>query len=264
MADKMYALGYANVVVEFADDYMITVDNTLGTLTVNSPMSIVGNGATIDADHAGCALNVATDGDVVLRTLIIANGTSGDGAGINFTRGNLTLDDCLIYNCEASGKGGAIYDASTGTLNLYNTTVAKNTSVEGNGIYATRGTNVNLYNTIVATNRSSVTGADSYDVALAGTYSINNSLIGNAGTSAYAAILSRYAVNSKIGYGIDNSIDPLFINASGGNFRISATQSPAKKRLVRFGRQLPARSHVRFDGRLSDRLGNTVSGRYDP
>ncbi|MBQ1338350.1 MAG: hypothetical protein IIY32_08530, partial [Thermoguttaceae bacterium] len=228
MADKMYALGYANVVVEFADDYMITVDNTLGTLTVNSPMSIVGNGATIDADHAGCALNVATDGDVVLRTLIIANGTSGDGAGINFTRGNLTLDDCLIYNCEASGKGGAIYDASTGTLNLYNTTVAKNTSVEGNGIYATRGTNVNLYNTIVATNRSSVTGADSYDVALAGTYSINNSLIGNAGTSAYAAILSRYAVNSKIGYGIDNSIDPLFINASGGNFRISATQSPAK------------------------------------
>ncbi|MBR4752193.1 MAG: caspase family protein [Thermoguttaceae bacterium] len=228
MADKMYALGYSNVVVQFADDYTISVDNTLGTLSVNSPMTIVGRGATIDADHAGCALNVATDGDVLLRTLIIANGTSGDGAGINFMRGNLTLDDCLIYNCEASGKGGAIYDGSLGTLNLYNTTIAKNTSVEGNGVYGARGSNVNLYNSIVATNRSSVAGADSYDVALNGTVSISNSLIGNAGTSAYAAILSRNAVNSKIGYGIDNSIDPLFINATGGNFRISATQSPAK------------------------------------
>ncbi len=228
MADKMYSLGYSNVIVEFADDYTIFVDNTLGTLTINSPMTINGRGATIDADHAGCALNVAADGDVLLRRLIIANGTSGDGAGVNFTRGNLTLDDCLIYNCEASGKGGAIYDASTGTLNLYNTTIAKNTSVEGNGVYSAKGSNVNFFNSIVATNRSSVVGADSYDVALNGTFSINNSLIGNAGTKTYAGALSKNAVNSKIGYGIDNSIDPLFINATGGNFRISATQSPAK------------------------------------
>ncbi len=251
MAEKMYDLGYSDISINFQSSYDVRVDNTLGGLRISRPMTINANSSVLDADNSGCALAVATDGKVVIRNLVIKNGVNGNGGGINFTNGDLTLDNCLIYDCQATASGGGIYAASNGVLDIYNSTIAKNTSVSGNGIYSTSNAVVNLYNTIVATNRSSVIGALDYDVMFESAPGIYGSLIGNAGTQAYAQTLAKTALVSKIGYGLDNSIDPLFINATGGNFHVSATESPAKNA----GSMLYV-----YDG-ARDLDGNTLSGR---
>lgn len=228
MADVLYERGYESITINFADDYKITLDGSQGSLAVNSPVVINANGATVDCNLSGSGLVVSTDGDVVVSDLIITNGAAANGAGVKATSGNLTLSNCLIYNGEATSAGGGVYMGSTGTLNLYNTTIAKNVAVSGSGVYAVAGSTVNVYNSIVATNKAKTTGANVYDVEFDGDFSIYYSIIGNAGTSSDAAKLSASASNSQIGYGVDNSVDPLFVNASNGNFHISATSSPAK------------------------------------
>ena len=225
-ADKLYERGYTDINIVFSSSYDVSVDASQGALSVNSPVTITANGATINAQSSGNGLLVATPGAVMISNLIVKNGLSVSGAGIKLTSGDLTLSNCLIYNCEASSDGGAIYTSSTGNLRLYNTTVAKNVAVNGCGIYGTAESNVQIYNSIVATNKSSKVGAVPVDVELNGARSVYYSLLGNLGTAANAA---KYDVNQNVvGYGVDNDVDPAFVNPSGNNFRISATLSPAK------------------------------------
>ncbi|MGI6402336.1 MAG: choice-of-anchor Q domain-containing protein [Thermoguttaceae bacterium] len=229
LSDLLQSCGYEDITIRLADNYVIQVDSTQGSLAINSPVNLVARGATIDVDDSGTGLLVATDGDVVIENLIVTGGSSShSGGGIKHTRGNLTISNSLIYECEAAYYGGGVYTESTGTLNLYNTTIATNSAKYGSGFYAQAGTTVNVYNSIIASNSTPESGTLNYDAYFKGDYYLYYSLIGNAGTSAYASQLAARSAGTQIGYGLDNSVDPVFINASAGNFNLNMTSSPAR------------------------------------
>ena len=228
MADVLHERGYEDITIQSQRAYEIILDGEQGSLAVNSPLKFNANGTTINCDQSGCGLAISTDGEVVLSNLIINNGVGTNGAGLNITGGDVTLSNCLIYECAAVDCGGAIYMGSTGELNLYNTTIASSVAENGGGVYSVAGSTVNLYNSILATNRAARKGEPNRDVLFKGDFNVYYSIVGSAGTEADAATVSARSEASQIGYGVDNAIDPLFINATGGNYRVSATSSPAK------------------------------------
>lgn len=229
LADDLYRYGYENISVVCKSAYEIAVDSTLGSLTINSPITLYGSGSTIDAGHAGAGLVIQSDGEVRVSRLIIANGESSHlGAGVTINSGDATLQSVLIYGCESAAYGGGVYMGSTGKLDLYNVTITKNTALYGPGVYSVAGSTVNLYNTIVAQNQASEVGTVTRDVELMGDYFLAYSVIGSAGSSTDAAKLRAYSSHSTIGYGFDNAVDPGFNNFANNDFRLSLTHSAVK------------------------------------
>ncbi|MBQ9873130.1 MAG: caspase family protein [Thermoguttaceae bacterium] len=233
LADQLMSRGYSDVVINVDTTYAlepqtIRVDSSLGALTINNPVTINGNGCTIDCGNAASGFVVQADGDVVISRVVIADGVAIYGGGIKLVQGNLTLDNSVIYDSSATLKGGGVYVASGATFKSYYSTIAKNVSVEGGGIYSEPGSTVELYNSIVARNRSSVIAANETDVILNGDYSINYSIIGNAGeTAADAAKLLAKSTESQIGYGYDYAVNPVFVNETGGDFHLNVASDPA-------------------------------------
>ena len=229
LADDLYRYGYENITITCRSAYEIAVDSTLGSLTINSPITLNGNGSTIDAGHAGAGLVIQSDGEVRVSRLIIANGESSHlGAGVTINSGDVTLQSVLIYGCESAAYGGGVYMGSTGKLDLYNVTITKNTALYGPGVYSIAGSTVNLYNTIVAQNQASEVGTVTRDVELMGDYFLAYTVIGSAGSATDAAKLRAYSTNSTIGYGFDNAVDPGFNSVANNDFRLSLTHSAVK------------------------------------
>ena len=229
LTDRMTALGYDDVTIRFNGNYTVKIGET--ALQVNSPVTILGANGVIDCRNANSAFLVDTNGLVVIENLEIKNGSAIDGGAIKLTGGELTLANILIDNCEAQIYGGALYADAGTKATLYNVTIAKNVAVEGAGVYGAAGSDVKIYNSIVATNRSATSGVSPTDVYFAGNFELAYTLVGNAGTEANAAKLRRGDKGgSQIGYGVDREIDPSFINASDGNFRLTLStpvKSPA-------------------------------------
>lgn len=229
LADDLYRYGYENITIVCESAYEIAVDSALGSLTINSPITLYGNSSTINAGRAGAGLVIQSDGEVCVSRLIVANGESSHlGAGITINSGDVVLQSVLIYGCESAAYGGGVYMGSTGTLDLYNVTITKNTALYGSGVYSIAGSSVNIYNSIIAQNQASEVGAVTRDVELMGDYSLAYSVIGNAGSATDAAKLRAYASHSTIGYGFDNAVDPGFNNAANNDFRLSLEKSAVK------------------------------------
>ncbi|MBP3557709.1 MAG: caspase family protein [Thermoguttaceae bacterium] len=229
LTDRMTALGYDDITIRFTGAHTVKVGET--ALQVNSPVTILGRNGVIDCLNANSAFLVDADGSVVIENLEIKNGSAIDGGGIKLTGGELVLANVLIDNCEAQIYGGALYADAGTKATLYNVTIAKNVAVDGAGVYGAAGSNVKIYNSIVATNRSATAGVSPTDVYFAGNdFELAYTLVGNAGTEANAAKLRAKSTGSQIGYGVDREINPSFINASDGNFRLTLSnpvKSPA-------------------------------------
>ena len=221
----MYILGYDDITIQFLDNYSVKVGET--AFQVNSPVDIRGANAIIDCGNANSAFLIAVDGEVVIQNFEIKNGAALDGGAIKLSDGDLTLANVLMNNCEATVYGGALYVADGANAILHNVTIAKNVAVDGAGVYGEIGSNVKIYNSVVASNRSATSGVSPTDVSLQGDFELAYTLVGNAGTAANAAKLRGKATNAQIGYGVDNEIDPGFIAANNGNFRLSLAGSPA-------------------------------------
>ncbi|MBQ9798341.1 MAG: hypothetical protein IJO40_00180, partial [Thermoguttaceae bacterium] len=231
LTDRMTALGYDDITIRFTGAHTVKVGET--ALQVNSPVTILGRNGVIDCLNANSAFLVDADGSVVIENLEIKNGSAIDGGAIKLTGGELVLANLLIDNCEAQIYGGALYADAGTKATLYNVTIAKNVAVEGAGVYGAAGSNVKIYNSIVATNLSATAGVSPTDVYFAGNdFELAFTLVGNAGTEANAAKLrGGDQGGSLIGYGVDREINPSFINASSGDFRLTVTpvRSPAYK-----------------------------------
>ena len=216
------ALGYDDITIRFTGAHTVKVGET--ALQVNSPVTILGRNGVIDCLNANSAFLVDTKGLVVIENLEITNGSAIDGGGIKLTGGELVLANVLIDNCEAQIYGGALYADAGTKATLYNVTIAKNVAVEGAGVYGAAGSNVKIYNSIVAANLSATAGVSPTDVYFAGNdFELAFTLVGNAGTEANAAKLRAKSTGSLIGYGVDREINPSFINASSGDFRLTVT-----------------------------------------
>lgn len=226
LSDRLYALGYDDITIRFRDDYTVKLGET--ALQVNSPVTIVGSNGAIDAGNSNSALLIDADGAVVIENIELKNGLALEGGAIKLTDGELTLANVLINNCEAHIYGGALYADAGTKATLYNVTFAKNVAVDGAGVYGANGSEIAIYNSVIAGNRTTTTGVSPTDVLFAGDdFELAYSVVGNAGTAANASKLRAKSVGTKIGYGVDNEIDPLFIDVSSGNFRLSLTASPA-------------------------------------
>ncbi|MBQ5788790.1 MAG: hypothetical protein IIW01_00740, partial [Thermoguttaceae bacterium] len=226
LSDRVQALGYDSVTIRFRDDYTVKVGET--AFQVNSPVTILGSNATIDCDNANSAFLIDADGKVVIENFEIKNGSALDGGAIKLSGGDLTLVNVLMNNCEATVYGGALYVAEGAKATLYNVTAAKNVAIDGAGVYGAAGSTVAIYNSVIAANRSATSGVSPTDVYFAGNdFELAYSLVGNAGTAANASKLRGKSTNSQIGYGVDAEIDPVFIAANDGNFRLSLAGSPA-------------------------------------
>lgn len=167
------ALNAVNIGAEDADDCRNSVSDPFGTgdtvlfdkaiagdtiklagtqLAISESVDVFGpesgdpEGIVIDAQGGSRVLRVdATARKVNLDSLTMANGATGgsglNGGGVDVAAGVLVkLSNCVLSGSTASGDGGAIHVAGSGTeLTLDECVVSGNTSIRGGGIALTSG-----------------------------------------------------------------------------------------------------------------------------
>ena len=207
-------------------------------LKITSPITITGNGHTIDGNNATRILHVeVSNANLTLNNVTIRNGShTGGGAGIAVSFGALTVNNSAFINNAttgelvgqatgaaitstqpitvrnstfsgntAVGRGGAIhinYGASAKAASeLIHVTISGNSSaLEGDGIYIGLTTNVNLRNSIVVNNGGD-SGVDLHCANLSGDFSptISSSLIENIHDNANRCPDSTYSGDADLG-----------------------------------------------------------------
>nr|WP_295927743.1 choice-of-anchor Q domain-containing protein [uncultured Dyadobacter sp.] len=100
-----------------------------------------------------------TDTEVGFKNLVVRNNLGTKGGGFTAYGSELTIRNSAIYHNYTKGQGSGILDiASEGDLEIINTTVAQNLSVQGTngaGVASVRGEWVEILNSIIANNLSS-------------------------------------------------------------------------------------------------------------
>ena len=125
---------------------LLTDDITIDASALPGGISISGNAddnGTLDPGESRI-FEVATGKVVVLRALRLVKGqvstTAGDNSGQGGaiqTRGNLTLDRCLVADSRARFGGGI--DITGGTLTITQSTLSGNSASEGGGMFVSGG-----------------------------------------------------------------------------------------------------------------------------
>jgi streptogramin lyase len=181
-----------------------TITPTGGELAINQNLTITGPGANrlaVSGHNASRVLDIQS-GTVAISGLTVTggNGSGGNGGGI-FSIGNLTLTgDAVVGNVANGfgfvGFGGGVYNGSTGTLTVTDSTVNGNQALQGGGVYNDVGTAAITNSTIAGNTASSQgTGTGGGGLNNSGTLSLENDTI--AGNVAQGLFGSN-------GGGIDN------------------------------------------------------------
>ncbi len=240
-AERLYDLGISKPIT-FSAYYLgykpIMMLDTQ-SITISKPITIDASNIysfSIDANHTNniFRVEVTNDQKVTLKNLVLYNGSATAGGAIYHVSGQLDVLNCLIHTNKAEfsstnpnvgeSYGGAIY-SNSGVLTLVNCTIANNEADYGGGLYSAVGSNVNIYNTIIAKNNGKgvegisagqLDGTNNSDIIVTGTSDIQYSLLGNA-----QALYSLNGVNGNVvGYGVDNSVDPQFVDIGNRNFHL--------------------------------------------
>jgi hypothetical protein len=106
----------------------------------------------LDGENArrGMWVSGTRSGTLILRSLTFDKGYSTRGGGVGITDGAIVeIHLCVFTNCRATGGeygGGAIYAASTGTVNIYGTSFNGNIADLGFGddIYSNKDIDANV------------------------------------------------------------------------------------------------------------------------
>jgi len=144
-----------------------TMTLTSGQLAIDSPVTIDASAAAFVTISGGGASRVimVSDGVVVaMNDLIIRDGAAAPQGGGILNRGNLSLDRVVVTNnVENSGGpasfdlgGGGIYNSESTTLNLTDSTVRDNTTLNqpGGGIYGFFNSSINITRSTISNNLS--------------------------------------------------------------------------------------------------------------
>lgn len=150
--------------IVFADALVASTITLGGTsLAVSGPLTIVGSGQTIDANHAsrvlyvlsttltasdialvngsapgqsGAGLFVASS-TVYLTNVVVSGNTADNGAGIAApTSSNIQLTNSLVAGNTAQYKGGGVQIANGSTVTLIGSVVSGNSAARGGGVFA--------------------------------------------------------------------------------------------------------------------------------
>jgi len=222
-----------------------------GTETSISQRNWIANVTTLSGGgspqnyHVVTARNV--DGSAVLDGFTITGGKASVitnpedyyfmGGGLYLYNSSPTLSNLIITGNSAI-FGGGLCAAGGGTVTLTNSLVrGNNTNIAGyngnaGGIYVEGGTTLYLNNVTVANNSASSSAGGIY-VSYA-TVNIRSSIVwGNTAANGVAGIVGStvnvsYSITQEAASGTGNlNVDPQFVNAGGGDFRLKPSSLAA-------------------------------------
>jgi predicted outer membrane repeat protein len=238
--------------------------------------------------------NIVTGTFLVTETTISGNSAIGYGGGICSNHSDLKVEKCKItFNTALSGGGGIYVNGPDRTIDLINSIVAENTSVDGSGFWF-NSSSTSIVNSTFTENTTSdvVSGKGGAIYSSDGTPALINCIFWNnmagsdakTGHNCYAASYSTVFTftycdfinnnNTLSGIGTFNvdatsiGANPWFENATGGDYRLKSI-SPC----IDFGTQTgaPADDIVgqargvdgRGDGNVTGDLSDYDMGAYE-
>ncbi|MDJ1179647.1 Ig-like domain-containing protein, partial [Roseofilum sp. BLCC_M91] len=128
--------------------------NAANDVTIQAP----GNASlTVSGNNASRVFNFNSAAEITIDGLAIVdgNGSSGDGGGIfNSSTGTIDIINSTISGNGTGVDGGGIFNSSTGTVNVTNSTISGNGGGvgPGGGIFNFSTGTINVTNTIIAGN----------------------------------------------------------------------------------------------------------------
>ena len=161
-----------------------------------------------------------TNSSVTVINPLIMDNSAAYGGGIYNEHTTLNLTNAVIRNNSASNNGGGIQSIGS-SVTATNPLIVDNTAVSGGGIY-NMGATITLTNATISNNHVSSSGGGIYNTSTP-SIAVRNSIIwGNtndnvSGSCTYSKSLVE---NMPIGGGIVLNNNPLFVDASAGNYRI--------------------------------------------
>jgi CSLREA domain-containing protein len=168
----------------FASPGPYTINLTSALPDITEDVTIQGPGAnvlTVKRNTGGNyrIFNVTATGTVTFSGLTISNGNLPGGGIQNASTGTVNVTNSTLSG-NSSLNGGGIFNNSTGTVNVTNSTLSGNSANTGGGIFDNAGT-VNVTNSTLSGN-SAGSGGGIFDNA--GTVNVTNStLSGNSAAS---------------------------------------------------------------------------------
>jgi hypothetical protein len=176
VGDLRYAITQANVDGAVGAADTIDMTGVTGTISLGSalpqildPVTINGPGAaSLTVSQTGGSFRIfntapGAGNTVAMSGFTISGGTSGTGAGVNVSSGNLTLNNMTISGNSTSSSGGAVYNASTGAITITNSILQNNTASGGAGVYNSSTGVLTVTNSQILNNSSTGTGGGIYN-----------------------------------------------------------------------------------------------------
>ncbi len=219
---------------------------------------VIRNGTLRHDASGGGFLNrtfsVASTGTLNLERVVLDGDEGPSPGGAIHNSGTINITNCTFTGYRTSNRAGVLHNGSGATVNIANALFYSNLAVFGHAIDSA-GT-VNIVNSTFDKH----TSVSNFGAVLEGAgYTVRNSIIWNPNSSP-TSIASGNSVSNSIvkgGYaGGTNilSVDPLFVDRTGDNFRLQAS-SPAL--------DIGVNADVPLDTTDIDNDGNTTEPRPD-
>jgi CSLREA domain-containing protein len=117
--------------------------NATGDLDVLQPITLAGNGSTIDANGIDRVMDLYPTviiGTITLQDVTLTGGSAGLGGGLYVEGGTLNLDGVTVDDNQASVDGGGVWVGPASSLSAMSSTFSNNTAgADGGGIEMDEG-----------------------------------------------------------------------------------------------------------------------------
>ncbi|HEX6189236.1 MAG TPA: choice-of-anchor Q domain-containing protein, partial [Pyrinomonadaceae bacterium] len=187
-----YADAGATVIFQNGLTGVITLSQ--GELPINQSLTIQGPGAsviTVSGNNQSRVFNVI-GGTIQLAGLTITGGrVSNDNGGGIRNAATLTISNCTLFGNTTNGTGGAVFNAASSSLTVFQSTLTGNSSTQSTGGAVANSGTLTISNSTLSAN-SAIQNAGG--ISNSGTLNLNNSIV--AGNTAGANPNINGAINS--------------------------------------------------------------------
>ncbi|NJO16122.1 MAG: hypothetical protein HC877_10315 [Thioploca sp.] len=185
---------YDNNIIDFDSRLAGRTINLTSTLTISKSLDIKAQNIIVNGGNNKQVFNIGSNIVVTIEGITITGGSSAGGGGIS-NQGDLTIINSTLRNNQSNTRGGAIYNANSGTLKLDKSLVYSNTTsgtASGGGIY--NEGNMTIRNSTISSNATSSNNGG-------GIYNNGNLTISSSTITNNKAL----PTNNKQGGGISNA-----------------------------------------------------------